>query len=258
MVKTFGIRRFGLCGLTLTIVLILAGCAAGLPATQSDAAVDLSVTAEPASETVAETTTMTDTADITTAAPSITTESNVSGAVTFQIVPEGTEARFSIYELLMGQDKTVIGRTSLVEGQITVDPANPSGATISPIQIDARDLTTDSGRRDGAIRRFVLQSNQDNYQYILFEPTSIEGLPESVAMGEPFEFTVIGDLTIRDVTKEERFTVTVTVNSVTELVGLGTTTLLRSDYGLTIPSVPSVANVAEEVPLEIEFTAVAN
>jgi hypothetical protein len=49
----------------------------------------------------------------------------------------------------------------------------------------------------------------------------------------------------------------VTANSERELVGLGQTTILRSDYNLSIPSVPSVANVAEEVPLEIEFMAVA-
>ncbi|MCB0184567.1 MAG: YceI family protein, partial [Caldilineaceae bacterium] len=78
-----------------------------------------------------------------------------------------------------------------------------------------------------------------------------------VNIGEPFTFTIIGDLTIRDVTKQETFTLTVTANSETELVGLGQTKVMRGDYNLTIPSVPSVANVGEEVPLEIAFTAVA-
>jgi hypothetical protein len=48
---------------------------------------------------------------------------------------------------------------------------------------------------------------------------------------------------------------TVTANSEDELVGLGSATVLRENYQLTIPSVPSVANVSEEVKLEIEFTA---
>ncbi len=258
MVKKFGIRSFGLYCLTLTVVLLLAGCAAALPTAQSDRTVDISTTAAATSETAAETTTTTNMAERATAVSGTTAESPATGAITFQIVPDGTEARFSIDEVLMGQDKTVIGKTSLVEGQITVDPTNPSATKIGPIRIDARDLTTDSNQRNGAIRRFILQSNQDDYRYIFFTPTSIEDLPATVTIGQPFEFTVIGDLAIRNVVKEERFTVTVTANSATELVGLGKATLQRSDYGLTIPSVPSVANVAEEVPLEIEFTAVAS
>ena len=39
--------------------------------------------------------------------------------------------------------------------------------------------------------------------------------------------------------------------------GLATATLLRSDFELTIPSVPRVAGVDEEVILEIEFVAIA-
>ncbi len=180
-----------------------------------------------------------------------------AGAVTFTFVPAATEARFFIYELLMGQDKTVIGTTTAVEGSLTVDPADPASASISPIRIDATTLATDSSRRDGAIRRWVLESNQDAYQYIVFAPTAIAGLPATVNVGDTFEFTVTGDLTIRDITNEETFLLTVTANSATELSGLGQTTVMRGDYDLTIPSVPSVANVAEEVPLEIEFTAVA-
>ena len=67
MVKKFGIRCFGVYGLILTIMLILAGCAANLPTTQSDTVTDtvneVPATAAPTSETTSETTTMTATAD---------------------------------------------------------------------------------------------------------------------------------------------------------------------------------------------------
>jgi polyisoprenoid-binding protein YceI len=171
---------------------------------------------------------------------------------------EGTEARFYIDEVLMGSDKTVIGVTSLVEGQIMLDPANPGRVQLTPIRIDARDLTTDSNQRNGAIRRFVLQSNQEQYQYIIFEPTAITGLPATVELGQPFTFAVTGQLTIRDITREETFQLSVTATSETEVVGIGATTILRDNYALTIPSVPSVANVSEEVKLEIEFVAAAS
>jgi len=221
----------------------------------SEIAASETVTEEVAMETSAETSAET----TETAAPEQTEgDAAASGAVTFTFVPETTEARFSIYELLLGQDKTVIGTTTAVEGSLTVDPADPASASIAPIRIDATTLATDSSRRNGAIQRWILESDQEAYQYIVFTPTSIEGLPAAVNVGDTFEFTVTGDLTIRDITNEETFTLTVTANSATELAGLGQTTITRGDYDLTIPSVPSVANVAEEVPLEIEFTAVAS
>ena len=37
--------------------------------------------------------------------------------------------------------------------------------------------------------------------------------------------------------------------------GSGSAVVLRSDFGLQIPSVPNVANVSDEVILEIDFVA---
>ena len=37
----------------------------------------------------------------------------------------------------------------------------------------------------------------------------------------------------------------------------GTATVLRSDFGLTIPDVPSVSDVADEILLVIDLVAVA-
>jgi hypothetical protein len=53
------------------------------------------------------------------------------------------------------------------------------------------------------------------------------------------------------------FALTVTPLSETELVGSATTTVLRRDFNLQIPDVPSVANVSDEVILQINFVAVA-
>lgn len=255
----------------LSLAAILAACGGGSATTESTTAANTPAATEvaaPSDAGATAATTETTTTDVTTAVTStegmttaaVTTasaEGAASGGRTFTLTQEGTEARFSIYELLMGQDKTVVGVTSLVEGAITVDPANPSSVTISPIRIDASDLTTDSDRRNGAIRRFILESNQEAYKYITFTPTAVEGLPATVNVGDTFSFTVQGDLTIRDVTYPETFELTVTVNADNELTGLGKATVLRSNYNLSIPSVPSVANVGEEVQLEIQFTATA-
>ncbi len=81
-------------------------------------------------------------------------------------------------------------------------------------------------------------------------------MPESVVIGEPFSFTVTGDLTIVDTTRPETFTLTVTADSERELHGSAATTVLRADYDIRIPSVPAVAGVSEEAGLEFDFVAI--
>ena len=83
--------------------------------------------------------------------------------------------------------------------------------------------------------------------------TTIDGLPADAAA--PFTFTVTGDLTIRSVTQPVTFTVEITEATETGLAGSATAEVLRSDFDLNIPSVPSVANVTDEVQLDLVFVA---
>jgi polyisoprenoid-binding protein YceI len=163
----------------------------------------------------------------------------------FAIDQSRSEARFLIDE--------VFGVTSQVAGQIALDPDNPQAAQVGVIQINARTLTTDNEFRNRAIKNAILRTNQ--FELITFTPRLISGLPESVTIGVPFEFTIEGDLTITDVTRPVTFTVTVTPISQTEISGLAKTTVLYRDFNLTIPDSPSVDTVADEVRLELEFVA---
>jgi polyisoprenoid-binding protein YceI len=209
--------------------------------------------AEPAVEPAAP---LTDTT--TTAAPAAETSSQASADVrVFTIDQTQSQARFTLDEELMGSPKTVVGATQLVNGEISIDVANPAQTVIGPIQIDARGFATDSSRRDGAIQRFILGTNDDANRFIIFTPTSISGVPASVVVGDAFELQVSGDLTISGVTKPVTFVTTITVDAETQISGLATAQVLRSDFNLTIPSVPSVANVTDEVKLELEFVATA-
>ncbi len=173
----------------------------------------------------------------------------------FAIVPEESEVRFGLDEVLRGEPTRVIGRTDQIAGQIRVDFDTPSLSEVGTIRINARTLMTDQEMRNRTIRSQILQSSQDEFEFSEFQPTSIEGMPDSVTMGEPFTFTMIGDLTVRDITQPVTFEVTVTPVSEDEITGLATTQVMRADFNLVIPSVPSVADVSEEVDLEIEFTA---
>ena len=72
------------------------------------------------------------------------------------------------------------------------------------------------------------------------------------------EFTIDGDLTIRDVTLPVTFSVIASPVSETQLVGSAAATVARDDFNLRIPSVPNVADVEEEVELYIDFVANAS
>ena len=192
------------------------------------------------------------------AAPTATTAAAAapaSAASVFQIDAAKSSATFTLDEKLMGNPKTVVGKTTLVSGQITLNPDNLANTKIGTIQISARDLKTDSDKRDGAIARFILESSKDENQYITFEPTAIEGLPATVKAGETATFKITGNLKIRSVVKPVTFDTTVTAKSDTELSGNAKTTVKRSDFELNIPSVPIVADVTDAVALELTFVA---
>lgn len=178
-----------------------------------------------------------------------------SGQIVFQIDSAQSLARFTIYEELRGSPKDVIGETNLVSGEILVNPSDLSQSKVGVIQINARDFRTDDERRDSAIRNRILQT--DSYEYIRFAPTSVEGLSGSGEIGKTYTFRLTGDLTIRNVTQRVTFDVTVVAESTTRLSGSALAIIRRSDFNLVVPNVPFVANVADEVKLELIFVAVA-
>lgn len=179
-----------------------------------------------------------------------------SAPITLQIVQAESEAQFIIDEVLNNAPKTVVGTTDQVAGEIAIDPQDPAQTRIGVIQVNARTLVTDSDFRNRAIKNQILETDQ--YEFVTFTPTQIIGLPESGAVGEAYSFQIVGDLTIRDVTKSVTFDVTTTAASATRLEGTATTTINYADYGITIPSVRQVASVADQVQLALNFVAVAS
>jgi polyisoprenoid-binding protein YceI len=171
----------------------------------------------------------------------------------FQIVPDQSEARFQLSEDLRGQPNMVIGKTNQIAGQLAISPKDLSATQLGKIQVNARTLATDDPRRNRAIQNFIL--NTTNYELISFEPTSITGLSGSAALGQPYSFEIAGNLTIRDVTKPVVFKATAQAESADRLVGNASAVIKRSDYNLTIPNVPFVANVGEDVTLQLDFVA---
>ncbi len=192
----------------------------------------------------------------TTAPTAVSVASNAAvptSEIRFQIVPEESKVSFVLQEDLRGQRIEVVGTTDQVAGEIAINPSDLSSAKIGVIQINARTLVTNDERRNRAIKNFILETN--THEFITFTPKSIEGLSGSGVANAPVTFKISGDLTIRNVTIPVVFEATVTAESADRLVGSASTVVNRSDFKLTIPSVPMVANVSEEVTLKLDFVA---
>ncbi len=173
----------------------------------------------------------------------------------FEIIPAESEARFIIEEVLRGSPTTVVGSTGQVAGQLAVDPSDLSAAQVGVIQVNARTLTTDNQFRNRAIKNRILLTDQ--HEFVTFTPTEVVGLSGAGSVGEAYEFRIVGELTITDLTREVTFVVTVTPVSDTRLEGLATTAFLYTDFELAIPDAPAVDTVEDEVRLEFEFAAEA-
>ena len=186
-----------------------------------------------------------------------TTAEPTSGPSAFVIDPAQTTASFTIGEVLRGEPQTVVGVTDQVAGQVVIDPSDLGATQFSPIVINARTLATDSSMRDRQIRGpIILDSASDEFEFITFTPTSIDGLDGATSVvGAEFTFQVTGDLEIRGMTNSVTFDVSVVMVDESTISGTAQTEVLRSDFGIGIPSVPSVADVTDEVGLALEFVA---
>ena len=222
---------------------------AALNAGASDSEVEVMATPLPLTATPEPTTAPTDVPAAAGASDALT------GRGLFRIDTERTTVRFVMHEELQGQPKEVIGATDQVAGDIIINFDNPASSQVGEIRINVRTLHTDSELRDRAIRTEILESRMDEYEFASFVPTAITDLPDSIGLEQEISFQVTGDFTVRNITQSVIFDITGRMVTAERLDGLGTANITREMYGLQIPSAPGVANVSNEITLEIEFTA---
>jgi polyisoprenoid-binding protein YceI len=182
----------------------------------------------------------------------------VSTTIVFEIDQTRSTARFEIDEVLNGNPTHVVGTTDQVVGQVRVDMEDLSNVEFSEIIINARTLETSSERRNRAIRGpVILDSGSDEHELITFDVTSVEGLDGPAAVGQTFDFTITGDLTIKGNTQTATFQGSVIRTDDATLEGSAIAEVTRDMFEIGIPSVPGVADVTNEVLIGLEFVAVA-
>lgn len=193
-----------------------------------------------------------------TVAPPTATEGAAAeggGQVVFEIDKTSSEVRFEIDETLRGSPFRVVGTTSEVAGQILIDFDDPPASEVGEIVINVRTLSTDDSLRDRAIRGQILGTNNPDNEFARFVPGNVEGIPEQIAPGDAFPVTITGDFTLSGVTRPVTFQGQVTLETPDRLQIEADATVLYADFDLSIPEIPIVSNVSDEVLLAITLTA---
>ncbi len=176
----------------------------------------------------------------------------------FRIDADGSEARFIIDEILLGEPKTVVGTTNEVAGEILIDLENPANSVLGVIRINVRTLETDNEFRNRALRGQILQADRPEYEFATFTPIMLNTLPQTVTVGEPFDFQIVGSLNLHGVSRDVTFDATVTPVSDSQITGTARTVVQYRDFGMSIPEAAGVAGISDDVRLEIDFNAQAN
>lgn len=180
-------------------------------------------------------------------------------SVVYSVNGAQSEARFLIDEVLRGAPQTVAGVTDQIDGSIAIGFEPPS-VEIGEFVINLRTIRTDDEVRDRTIRTLILQTNRDEFEFAYFRPTTIAGVPSTIAVGDTLDLVVTGELTVRDVTTTTDFDMTIEVVSESEIRGTARTVVRWDDLEIVIPYVGGnsiVQAVDDEVRLEMDFVAPA-
>ena len=168
------------------------------------------------------------------------------------LAPTGNEARYIVRELLAANtiENDVIGKTDAVSGTIRLDAGGKVVPAMSQITVNLTGLKTDRDRRDNYVQRFTLATA--DHPTTMLQVSEIRGAPSPLPSSGTFTFTLVGDLTLKGVTKPTTWAVTA-VASRTGFTGTAKTSFTFAEFDMTKPRVPVVARVDDPIALELQF-----
>ncbi len=171
----------------------------------------------------------------------------------FVIVPEESEARYSINEVFISDNNTLataIGATSQVQGGMTLNYDDPAASEFDPFVVDISTLRSDRSQRDRAIRRQWLESS--TYPLAVFDVREVRNFPADPQEGEPIAFQLAGDMTVKETTQEVVWEVTATLEG-DRLSGTATLATTLESFNIPVPSIANILRVTDGITLTLDF-----
>lgn len=172
----------------------------------------------------------------------------VGEAAEYTINPKNSEIGFNLDSTL----HMVHGKAKQFSGTLRV-PADlkPEGFSVE-LAVSVKEMDTDHEKRDKKMHNvcFVVEE----FPEVRFKSTKFTGIPELPASGEKFQFTLEGDLTIKDVTKNVSIPVEVTSKGNGTLFSGKVWLNYIKDFKIKDPSV-FIFRVAKKVEVFFEVEA---
>lgn len=170
----------------------------------------------------------------------------------YVVAPSGNEARYRVREQLVGFDlpNDAVGATKQITGRILVESDGKVVKDSSRIVVELTGLKSDKSRRDSFLQRRTLETSK--YPKVEMVPTVLDGLLVPLDPGTSKTFTVVGDLTIRGVTKPTTWHVTARADG-KDIVGTAATAFTFKDFNMEQPKASVVLSVADTIKLEYDF-----
>jgi polyisoprenoid-binding protein YceI len=111
-------------------------------------------------------------------------------------------------------------------------------------------LQTDSKRRDEKLKTQTLET--DKFPQVTLVPVSWEGFTVDIPAGQEKTFSMVGDLTVRNVTKPTTWQVTAHKQG-NDIVGTAKTVFTLQYFNMEKPRAVMVMTVGDTVRLEYDF-----
>lgn len=173
----------------------------------------------------------------------------------FVVEGEGNAARYRVKEQLAGVNfpNDAVGETTEISGAIVLDAAGRVVAAQSRFTVQVGSLKSDRDRRDNYVRNRTLEAAQ--HPTVVLEPVEARGLPWPLPASGPVTFQLVGNLTVRGVTRPTTWEVTLNpAGSV--ITGTAATTFTFEEFTITKPRVAVVLSVDDVIRLEYDLRLV--
>lgn len=187
----------------------------------------------------------------------------LSGPRTFIVVPEESSASYVVEEEFFAGAlsklginaglQPITGSTIEVEGELQINLDEGAPLRAANFTVNLPSLTTNQDRRDKWIRENGPSLN--SFPIAEFVANEVVGAPSDYTDGAEVSFQLIGDLTIRNITRPTTFDVVATLTGDTINGSATSEELLLTDFDIEPPNFANTLSVANEFRVEVSLTA---
>lgn len=165
-----------------------------------------------------------------------------------------SKAMYEIDEDLRGKPTHVVGTSQALSGTVSINPETMMIEGVK-VSLDANSLKTDIALRDENVKKMVLKADQPGNEAIVFNMTSVSGMPAQISIGQSMPIKITGDLMIAGIKKSVTFDGTLEFMADGSIKVLASTVLTYGDFGIAVPDLPFLANVAKTTKITVDLVA---